>query len=128
MRRYVIFIIVCLLTTVGAQAQNSIDKLVEKYSITGGSVFITVVKRNPRTRKVEKVVKTLEVEYGHGAQFYRAFKAESATGTWSEMLKDNMRTTLLVIDKSDQVRIYMLKKKEKKYPDKSKVTIIIQTK
>lgn len=79
MKKYIITFIVCLLSTLAAKAQNSIDNLVERYSSSGGSSFTTAVKRNPQTQKVVKVVKTLETDNGEGNTFYRAFKREART-------------------------------------------------
>ena len=82
MKKYIITFIVCLLTTLSAKAQNSIDNLVERYSSSGGSSFTTAVKRNPQTQKVVKVVKTLETDNGEGNTFYRAFKRETGPTRW----------------------------------------------
>ena len=112
MKKYIITFIVCLLTTLAAKAQNSIDNLVERYSSSGGSSFTTAVKRNPQTQKVVKVVKTLETDNGEGNTFYRAY---------------NEHTTLLVVEKPQQTRIYMLKRNNANY-GQVKVTIIIQPK
>lgn len=128
MKKYIITLAICLLAILPIKAQNSIDNLVERYSSTGGSSFTTAVKRNPRTRKVEKVVKTLEVEYGQGNTFYRAFKQEAHTESWTDKASNNEFTTLLVVNKPQQVRIYMLKRYNRNYDGKAKVTIIVQQK
>ncbi|GAB6976698.1 DUF5024 domain-containing protein [Prevotella falsenii] len=127
MKKYIITLIVCLLATLAAQAQNSIDNLVERYSSMGGSSFTTAVKRNPQTQKVVKVVKTLEMDSSEGGTFYRVFKRESHTGSWTEKVANNEHTTLLVVEKPQQARIYMLKRNSNSY-GKVKVTIIIQPK
>lgn len=127
MKKYIITFIVCLLTTLSTKAQNSIDNLVERYSSSGGSSFTTAVKRNPQTQKVVKVVKTLETDNGEGNTFYRAFKREARTGSWTDKVANNEHTTLLVVEKPQQIRIYMLKRNNANY-GQVKVTIIIQPK
>ena len=127
MKKYIITFIVCLLTTLAAKAQNSIDNLVERYSSSGGSSFTTAVTRNPQTQKVVKVVKTLETDNGEGNTFYRALKREARTGNWTDKVANNEHTTLLVVEKPQQTRIYMLKRNNANY-GQVKVTIIIQPK
>lgn len=127
MKKYIITLVVCLLATLAAQAQNSIDNLVERYSSFGGSSFTTAVKRNPQTQKVVKVVKTFEMDNSETSTFYRAFKRESHTGSWTDKVANNERTTLLVVEKPRQARIYMLQCSSNGY-GKLKVTIIIQPK
>ena len=43
-----------------ATAQNSIDKLVDELSTTGNADFTSIVQRNPKTKAIEKVVKSLK--------------------------------------------------------------------
>ena len=49
-----------LFTTLAISAQNSIDKAVDEYSSIGKSTFTSAVERDPKTRKVLKVVKILQ--------------------------------------------------------------------
>ena len=42
-------------------AQNSIDELVDHYSTIGMSTFTSTVVRDPSTRQITKVFKTLKI-------------------------------------------------------------------
>ena len=90
--------------SLAGQAQNSIDRLVEKHSTTGESVFTSAIEREPASQKVIKVVKTLKS---------------------NNMNADPFTTLVLTTESKDNVRIYMLK-----YDPKSKigieVTIIVK--
>ena len=52
------FIAGCAASALG---QNSIDRLVEDCSSVGRSKFTSAVERDPKTRKIQKVVKVLEL-------------------------------------------------------------------
>ena len=102
--------------SLAGQAQNSIDRLVEKHSTTGGSVF---------TQKVIKVVKMLKSKHMNASPFIAAFENESRHAN-SKLTHSKDKTTLVLTTESkDNVRIYMLK-----YDPKSKigieVTIIVK--
>ncbi len=108
-------------------AQNSIDRLVDKFSSVGSSTFTSAVERDPKTRKVVKVVKTLELEGDHVKQIWKAFEAEARNGNMQNHVKNGVRTMILTVKKSGRNRIYMLKQKADMsgYPE-AKVTIIIK--
>ena len=46
-----------------AVAQNSIDRMMDNYSSRGTSRFTSAVEREPKTRKVLKVVNVLELRH-----------------------------------------------------------------
>ena len=60
-RRLILILFFTLGTLLAAMAQNSIDRQVERYSAIGQSRFTSAVERDPRTRRVQKVVKVLEL-------------------------------------------------------------------
>lgn len=58
-------------------AQRDIEKLVSKYAEKPYTVYTCIVRRNPRTRKVSKVIKSLTVANPSVyKQFESAFRAE----------------------------------------------------
>lgn len=58
-------------------AQKDIEKLVSKYSDKPYTVYTCIVRRNPRTRKVSKVIKSLTVANSSVyKQFESAFRSE----------------------------------------------------
>lgn len=63
--------------SLAGQAQNSIDRLVEKHSTTGESVFASAIEREPASQKVIKVVKMLKSKHMNASPFIAAFENES---------------------------------------------------
>lgn len=120
--------LLCFLCFVGAKAQNSIDRMVTKFSTNNLTTFTTAVKRNPKTKKVEKVVKTLEMQNGLGGDFYEAFRREKKTGSWTDKATYGSRVITLVCEDSRQLRIYMLKGINANFSHYAKVTVIVQPK
>ncbi len=116
---------VCLV----AGAQNSIDRMVERYSTVGGSSFVTAVKRNPKTRKVEKVVKRLTASGWQNRKFIDTFKEEArhqkdvVTST-----ADGYTTMIVTVEGAKQNRIYTLRYRNEGYSGDVTVTIIVNMK
>ena len=116
--------------SLAGQSQNSIDRLVEKHSTTGESVFTSAIEREPASQKVIKVVKMFDDMKKHvrdmnASPFIAAFENESRHAN-SKLTHSKDKTTLVLTTESkDNVRIYMLK-----YDPKSKigieVTIIVK--
>lgn len=92
-----------------AVAQNSIDELIDNYSSVGMSKFTSAVERDPRTRKVQKVVKVLRLEDVGISKFIKAFKDEAGTGDFSEKYDDEGCTLMLTTQNARQNRIYMMR-------------------
>ena len=127
-RRYLL-ILAMLLVSVVATAQNSIDRMVERFSTAGSSSFVTAVKRNPKTHKVEKVVKRLTTNAVQSRQFIATFKEEA------ERQKDVVTSTadgytsmIITVPGAKQNRIYTLRYKGNGYSGELTVTIIINMK
>lgn len=76
-RRLLSLLVLTVGFTLGVSAQCSIDKLVDEYSAVGQSKFTSAVERDPKTRKVVKVVKMLELNDTNGGQFVSAFESEA---------------------------------------------------
>lgn len=105
--------VLCLLLLIGTMvsAQNRIDELVENHSCLGSSTFTSVVDRDPGTRKINKVVKVLQIP-GHQAKtFQQAFLKERNTGSFGQKRDGQDETLTLTVETKDRVRIYMLQMK-----------------
>ena len=100
---------VSLFIGVSAQAQNSIDELVENISTLGSSKFTSVVDRDPKTRQVNKVVKVLEVPGVQASKLRKAFLNEKDSGSFSHSRDGHEETMTLTTESHDKVRIYMLR-------------------
>ena len=100
---------VSLFIGVSAQAQNSIDELVENISTLGSSKFTSVVDRDPKTRQVNKVVKVLEVPGVQATKLRKAFLKEKDSGSFSHSRDGHEETMTLTTASPDKVRIYMLR-------------------
>lgn len=106
-----LFFIFAFLAALAASAfaQNSIDGLVENYSSVGQSKFTSAVERDPKTRKIQKVVKVLELYNADISRFAAAFKREAATGDFTERRTDGGLTFVLTVRGKGQNRVYMMK-------------------
>lgn len=118
-----LFAVMALLQMYG---QNAIDKRVDMYSTMGASTFTSVVERDPATHKVNKVVKVLKMSSFNASGFAEVFKAESHTGTFTSVIKDNKVTMVLTVERKDCARVYVLTydKRQTSAMDAS-VTIIV---
>lgn len=127
-KRYLLTLLL-VFTCMVATAQNSIDRMVERYSTMGGSSFVTAVKRNPKTRKVEKVVKRLTANGLQTHQFVSTFKEEAARQ--KDVVTnsaDGYTTMIFTVEGAKQNRIYTLRYKGNGYTGEVTITIIINMK
>ena len=118
-----------LLTTLALSAQNAIDKAVDEYSSVGKSTFTSAVERDPKTRKVLKVVKVLQPTDLTINKLRRAFLDEQENGQFSIMTNDEEETMTLTIENEKENRVYMMQyvNRRASFTD-GKVTIIIRYK
>ncbi len=100
------FIAGCAASALG---QNSIDRLVEDCSSVGRSKFTSAVERDPKTRKIQKVVKVLELSDADAGSFSAAFKREKGTGDFIEKRTENGITMVLTVRGKGQNRVYALR-------------------
>lgn len=122
---FMLLMLLCQLTMISAQ--NQIDQMVEKFSATGDCTFTSAVERDPKTRRIVKVVKVLELGNTSVSRFKAAFEAERNTGTYRVKTEGDEVTIVLSTNNSKTNRIYMLKyEKEGKYFSEAKITIIIK--
>lgn len=111
--------------TLGAQAQNKIDKLVDTYSTLGSSVFTTAVKRDPKTRAVKKVVKVLQVLQPKAQTLVDTFRDVADRHPQTTEQQANGTTTLIMTEqRPNQVRVYMLEYQKHTVVSSATVTII----
>lgn len=135
LRRLTLTTLCALLCVTAALAQNRIDRKIDHRTGSGASNFTSVVKRNPDTRKVEKVVKVLTVGGWEANGFTDAFYAEAHTGSFTEKRDEatGSVTLLLTVSTAKAERIYMLEgrvprpyaKEAKPYVGSAKITVIV---
>ena len=100
--------LVMLYTTLGLSAQNAIDKAVDEYSSIGKSTFTSAVERDPKTRKVLKVVKVLQPTDITINKLRKAFLKEQENGQFSIVTNDKEETMTLTVENEKENRVYML--------------------
>ncbi len=113
---------------VGSHAQNSIDEIVENFSTLGSSRFTSVVDRDPKTRKIIKVVKVLEVQRHQTDKLRKVFLREKDNGSFSHVKDGREETMTLTVESPERVRIYMLRTEQTnpRFYGPAKVTIIVK--
>lgn len=119
-----------------ATAQNRIDKMAEDFSSVGSGKFTSVIERNPNSRKIEKVVKELEINNTRQiSEFISAFKKEADSGDYSEKSDGHSYILMLTTSSPRHNRIYMIRCEQPLNPHSrnmryayAKVTIIIRYK
>lgn len=127
--RFILLLAVLLVLPLSLRAQNSIDKMIEEHSTVGSATFTTAVERDPKTRRVEKVVKRFNV-YGYNAKsFISKFQAEAKrhSNTTTTKKGDGVTTVFTTKTKTSD-RIYMLKQDSERYCTDATITIIIKMK
>ncbi|MBQ9286897.1 MAG: DUF5024 domain-containing protein [Bacteroidaceae bacterium] len=118
-----------LFTTLAISAQNSIDKAVDEYSSIGKSTFTSAVERDPKTRKVLKVVKVLQPTDMSINKLRKAFLQEQENGQFSIMVNGEEETMTLTVENEKENRVYMMKYANHRSSfTNGKVTIIIRYK
>lgn len=119
------------LATLHVAAQNRIDDLVDNISNLGQSHFTSVVKRDPATHKVVKVVKVLVPSQHSLPSLVNAFRSEKDTGDYTEKAENGRITLLLVVSGQKANRIYMLEadhNRHTRFYTHGKVTVIVSYK
>lgn len=114
-------------TALPAGAQNSIDRMVKKYSSAGQSIFTSAVERDPSTRAVIKVVNTLKSKNMNVYPFKQAFEKEAQTADSQLTVSKDKTTLILTTESQGHPRIYMLRYDPENHMD-VEVTIIVNFK
>lgn len=105
-------------------AQNSIDELVDHYSTIGASTFTSTVVRDPSTRQITKVVKTLKVDGASVSKFVKAFEQEAKKYDTHTSVEGDEKSVVITSPSPTANRIYMLKYKNYVPYTQGKTTII----
>lgn len=108
------------------RAQNSIDRLVEDFSTLGSAKFTSVVDRDPKTRRVQKVVKELQLPGIQGSKFLKAFEDESRKQSSTRQQDGDVLTMTITQESPRQMRIYMLRLVGRHAYSSAKVIIIVK--
>ena len=101
--------------------------MVDNFSTVGSSTYTSAIERDPQTRKVVRVVKTLETRGQVVSDLIRAFQKERETGTFSRKEENEEVTMILATENEGGNRVYMLQYSGKGY-HRGKATIIIKPK
>lgn len=113
--------IIALWMAVTMQAQNSIDRMVDNYSSVGGSTFTSAVQRNPKTRRVEKVVKRLEADNNQSHNLVSTFLQEAKKHSNTTTRKSDGQVTIILTEETAKAnRIYMIK-----YDEKTRLNVVV---
>lgn len=99
MKRYLALLLMVLAYTTSAYAQDKIDRLFENFSSRGNSNYNSFVMRDPKTKKVLKVVKTLQITgpIANVGKFVATFDEESRKATATERQQGNGITRMTLI-------------------------------
>ncbi len=105
-----ILLLVCLLAATATQAQEKIDRMVESFSTIGQAHYKSLVIRDPETKAIVKIVKTIKIENVLMANdFCRAFKEESPNAIFKEEMHENGKNSIkLIFQKETRTCIYLL--------------------
>ena len=122
----VMLVLLCSFVASTAGAQNRIDELVDNFSTVGSAKFTSVVDRDPKTRRIQKVVKKLEIRGPQAGKFRDAFRRESTTGSFTQQQDGDTETLTLTCESPRKLRIYMLQQHGRPVARSAKVIIIVK--
>ena len=117
-------ILLTAMLTLNAAAQNSVDRMVEECATVGTAKFTSAIERNPRTREVVKVVKTLRLDSPGNVKLRNGFLHEAKQHNSTTTVNDRQTTVIFTDELHGSARVYMLKADD----DRSEVTIIVNYK
>ena len=112
--RQIVMIFLTAMLSLNAMAQNAVDRMVENFSTIGEARFTSAIERNPQTREVVKVVKTLRLESPGDRKLRNGFLQEAK----------NRNTVIFSEGTRQSAHVYMLKYDD----DYAEVTIIVNFK
>lgn len=132
-RRIIITALLLVVAMMNVAAQNRIDEMMDNYSSSGTSKYTSAVERDPKTRKVLKVVNVIELNHRGIDEFINAFRRESKSGNFTEKRDEEGLTLMLTVRGERQNRIYMMRctgpytpeRRDTRY-GKAKITVIIK--
>lgn len=123
MRQIVMFLL-AVLFSLHAGAQNAVDRMVEEFSSVGQARFTSAIERNPQTREVVKVVKTLRLESPGDRKLRNGFLQEAKNHDSNTTVANGRNTVIFSEGTHKSARVYMLKYND----DYAEVTIIVNFK
>lgn len=131
--RIIITALLLVAAMMNVAAQNRIDDMMDNYSSRGTSKYTSAVERDPKTRKVQKVVNVIELNHMGIDEFINAFRRESKSGNFTEKRDEEGLTLMLTVRGGRQNRIYMIRCTAPYTPErrdtgyaKAKITVIIK--
>lgn len=122
--KQMVIIIMTAMFSMNAMAQNAVDRMVEEFSSVGQARFTSAIERNPQTREVVKVVKTLRVGSPNDRTLRRGFLNESKHHDSTTSVNNGHKSVIFSEETNDAARVYMLKYDD----DYAEVTIIVNRK
>lgn len=123
MRQIVMFLL-AVLFSLHAGAQNAVDRMVENFSTIGEARFTSAIERNPQTREVVKVVKTLRMESPSDRKLRDGFLQEAKNHDSNTTVANGRNTVIFSEGTHKSAHVYMLKYDD----DYAEVTIIVNFK
>ena len=123
-RNYIILLVLLLMSTLSARAQNSIDRLMDNFSTVGNAKYSSVVQRNPNTRAVVRTIRTLTLHGQSIKPIKKAFEDEADTGDTYTTVNDGQTTMVLIVQKNRKQYMYTLKYRSNMALSGGKVSII----
>ena len=118
--KQVVILLLAVLFSLHAGAQNAVDRMVENFSTIGEARFTSAIERNPQTREVVKVVKTLRLESPSDRKLRNGFLQEAKNHDSTTTAATNCKTVIFGDETHTVARVYMLKYND----DYAEVTII----
>lgn len=122
--RQIVMILLTAMLSLNAMAQNAVDRMVEEFSSVGQARFTSAIERNPQTREVVKVVKTLRVGSPNDRKLRKGFLNESKRHDSTTSVNNGHKSVIFSEETNDAARVYMLKYDD----DYAEVTIIVNRK
>lgn len=122
--RQVVMFLLAVLFSLHAGAQNAVDRMVENFSTIGEARFTSAIERNPQTREVVKVVKTLRLESPGDRKLRNGFLQEAKNHDSNTTLANGRNTVIFSEETRQSDRVYMLKYND----DYAEATIIVNFK
>ena len=122
--RQVVMLMLAVLFSLHAGAQNAVDRMVEDFATVGEARFTSAIERNPQTREVVKVVKTLRLGEVNHHKLRNGFLQEAKNHDSNTTVANGRNTVIFSEGIHKSARVYMLKYDD----DYAEVTIIVNFK
>ena len=117
-------LMLAVLFSLHAGAQNAVDRMVEDFATVGEARFTSAIERNPQTREVVKVVKTLRLGEVNHHKLRNGFLQEAKNHDSNTTVANGRNTVIFSEETRQSARVYMLKYND----DHAEATIIVNFK